>query len=262
MKLLALGCLHGKVPPTLKKKIKEDYDALLYAGDLINSDALRTNTFSVMQGKPGVSKKKYKQMVKEAVLSSRVVCNFFRAFRKPVFLVWGNNDYTARDLSVLGIRTRGIAQRLPKNVLVMKNDIVLFNGVYIAGFSGYLDFIKKKDGYQRDMQRFAARLNKLFAKITYPRKTLFLTHDVPYGKFDIVKWKASPAFGQHVGERLFNKALRHKHLAAMLCAHMHEYQGFDQLYKTLIINTGYGRKGKCVELNIENGKITKVNFFK
>ena len=49
MKILALGCLHGKVPKKLLKLQNQKFDAVLYAGDYLDGDKLRDIEFKIFR---------------------------------------------------------------------------------------------------------------------------------------------------------------------------------------------------------------------
>jgi len=59
MKILALGCLHRKVPKKLLKLQNQKFDAVLYAGDYSDGDKLRfhgeNNTLFLQLRKGGLS---------------------------------------------------------------------------------------------------------------------------------------------------------------------------------------------------------------
>ncbi len=262
MKLLAVGCLHGSVPRRLLSAVKKEKpDALLYCGDLCEVDVLRDIEFgnfdSIEVIEALFNPKKYRKLVEKSAGSMQVPLRFFGRLGISVFLVYGNNDYLDRDLARMGIGTKGLESSLAKNVRLVKDRVVKFDGICIAGFPGYKGVHEK---YGR--KSYKKRLNKLVSRIEHPERTIFITHDVPYRKFDLVRWKKSPAFGRHAGEKLFNRMLSKTRLLTFICAHMHEHQGIDSLYGTPIITTGYGREGRFVLLEIENAKVSKVKFFR
>lgn len=241
MKLLLVACLHGSVPKRLVSAVKKEKpDAMLCCGDLCDTDKLRRMAFGQWDLElleAAFSSKKYESLLSEAAATMKVPLKFFRSLKMPVFLVYGNNDFPEK-----------LGKSLPKNVMLLKSKVVKFGGIHIAGLSGY--------------RHGGKHVSSLFRKIKQPAKTLLLTHDVPHGKFDLVKMRESPAYGRHVGEKLFNRQLKAKRLLAFACGHMHEHQGMEKLYGTPVINAGYGKVGKFAVVEIADNKIKKVKFFR
>jgi Icc-related predicted phosphoesterase len=263
MKLLLIGCLHGSIPAKLKIIIKrEKPDYVLCSGDLCDTDMLRDLEFGNWNS-PEIlralfDKKKYDLLVRNAAKSMQIPLNFLKSLKSPVYLVYGNNDFLDKQLKKMGLGINGLESRLPDNVVLLKAKLLRLDGIYLAGLSGYRSFEEKK----KNKNGLCSILRRFDKKLKYPEKTIFLTHDVPFKKFDLVKCKNSPAYGLHVGERSLNAYLKVHKLLAFICSHMHEHQGIDELYGTPVINSGYGRSGKCAVLETENGKLSKIRFFR
>lgn len=263
MKLLAVGCLHGSAPKRLAAAVKKEKpDAVLCLGDLCEVDLLRDIEFgnfdSIEVIEALLNPGKYKKLVEKSARSMQVPLRFFGRLKVPVFLVYGNNDYLGWQVRGMGLKSRGLEASLPENVLLLKSRLVKFKGIFLAGFSGYKG-LNEKTGKHASYER---RLAGLVKKIRLPEITIFMAHDVPHGKFDLVRWKRSPALGKRVGEKLFNRMLRGRRMLAFICAHMHEHQGIDALYGTPVIAAGYGRAGKFATIEIHGGKIGKIKFFR
>lgn len=242
MRLLACGCLHGKVHRKLKKTA-ERCDAVLCAGDLSDTDILRKIEFDTWAGRRNYTKKSLQEALKISVKSMKFPVKFLNSLDVPVFLVAGNSDFLRKEVG-----NKGLEEIIGKNVTLLKSRIARFGNIYIAGFSYYRGYSEKK--YDKN-KVFDKRLGNLFSRIKYPRRTFLLMHEVPYGIFDLVKLKSSPAYGEHVGDPIINKNLKKKKLLAHICAHMHEYQGMKILHSTPIITTGYGRFGKHVIIELD-----------
>jgi len=259
MKLLLMGCLHGSAPKTIIEAVKiYSPDAILCCGDLCNADDLRDLEFGVWQ-KPSVIKALFddaahRNMIKRSADSMQIPIKFLSSLRVPVLLVYGNNDFLDADLKKMRINSRGLESRLPKNIRLLKDEVFKIGDAYVAGFPGYRSSLEKLGGGQR----VEKRISRILSKIKDPESTIFLTHDVPYKKFDLVTWEKSPAYGRHVGEKSFNAMLRKTRFLAFVCAHMHEHQGSDKLFGTLIINTGYGKAGRAVLLDTKSMKTRMI----
>jgi Icc-related predicted phosphoesterase len=259
MKLAVLGCLHGNVPPKIKSALaKEKVDAILCLGDLCNADKLRAlkfgnwDTMEIIEA--AFDRKKYVKLVQESAKTMQEPLRYFAKLKIPVFMVYGNNDYLGSDLKKDKIEEKGLESRLPGNVKLLKDSVMKFNDIYVAGYPGYRNS-------KNPNKKSEKRMKKFISKIKHPQSTIILSHDVPYNVFDRVIWKKSPLFGRHVGEKLYNKYFREKYIC-LACAHMHEYQGMDVLNKTPVLVSGHAREGRFAIITIECQKIAKVKFYK
>ena len=117
MKLLCLGCLHGRVPAGLKRFAKKNkVEAILACGDYANADKTREIVFKNW-GKNWwevVGPKKSKIILREQHKSGIDVLRKFNSLGIPVYMIFGNNDFyrdylnpgrkTEFDLKVKGVK--------------------------------------------------------------------------------------------------------------------------------------------------------------
>ncbi|MBI4896590.1 MAG: metallophosphoesterase [Candidatus Aenigmarchaeota archaeon] len=256
MKFLCIGCIHGNIPKGLREAIKKNQvDAVLCCGDIANTDMLRDLAFA--SARIGIDLRvfikpaSYKKIMQDAVRSMQPVMKFFATLPVPVFLVLGNNDFTNREAKHVGMP--GIETLARKNVTILNNRIVSVGDVSIAGLSLFRD----KQAYDKKTEK---KMNLFFKKIVRPENTILLTHDVPYHVFDKVLLRESPAYGKHVGEQAFNKLFAKKPVLAHICSHMHEYQDEHQLYRTTVINTGYGHAERWAIVETNDEAVQRITF--
>jgi Icc-related predicted phosphoesterase len=90
------------------------------------------------------------------------------------------------------------------------------------------------------------------ASCTTEGKLILVTHAPPHGtKVDRIRE------GTHVGSKSIRQFIEQKEPLLVLCAHVHEGRGVDQLGRTLVVNPGPMIKGYAAEVEIE---ASRVNF--
>lgn len=272
VKILVLGDFHGKVHPNLKK-IKEDYDIILCTGDFADTTKLRELEFKywdyLKKGKTLEKiwgKKKYAKIIQLAIISMKSPLKFLESLNKPVYTIYGNSDFLSKDNKKF---EKNCLDYLCKNlkITLIKTGYASAHGVTIAGFSGYRGPVTKKGLVKIDRKteqevkktnlNWNIRLKTLFKEISC-EEVIFLAHDVPKGIFDKVNNKSSPLNGKHVGDEYFTKYILKYKPKLFVCGHMHEYQGFKRLGRTLVINPGPAYEGKAAIIDYPN----KIKFIK
>lgn len=272
MKILAIGDFHGKVPSGIKSFLRKNpVDFIVCTGDLADTDKIREMEFNNWDKikKKGDFEKLFKSK-KDYVLTYRKVTE---SMRKPVeflgktglktFLIWGNSDYLKRHVKGLKHWKYDFLEKYMasfKNIELLHRKGVKIGNYNLVGFSGYRPYSVKKGNNKQSSKKFERQLEKLLSK--YRKNVILVTHDVPYGtEMDKVKYKASPAFGEHVGDRIIRKALEKYKPLLHVCGHMHENQGKEKIGKTLVVNPGYARNGEFAIIKLEVNKID-IDFHK
>jgi len=117
---------------------------------------------------------------------------------------------------------------------------------------------------REENDKWEKRLNRLFKNYNQKEFNLFIAHDAPYGYFDLVKYKKSPLYGKHVGDKYGLKFIKKHNPNLFICGHMHEYQGKKKLGNTLVVTTGAAFEGKAVVIDFdeEKKKVKKISFLK
>ena len=126
MKILALGCLHGKVPKKLLKLQNQKFDAVLYAGDYSDGDKLREIEFKIFKKaknednnpkkviedfykNPKNEEKIKKELIKSSK-SSEIVLKYLAGFNCPVYSVYGNHDKNKSHIKRLNKKNLHLTQ--------------------------------------------------------------------------------------------------------------------------------------------------------
>lgn len=280
MKILCLGCLHGKVLSGLKAFVKKNkVEAILACGDYADADKTRKIIFKNW-GKNWwevVGLEKAKSILKEQHKTGISVLKKFNSLGIPVYLVFGNNDFyrdylnpgrkTEFDLKLneVGNFEDAIKKKF-KRIKVIHLKTVRLGGLRISGYNNYRGYGIKKDLHEKVpedkkkiMDFIRERIKKDFKKIS--NSDIIITHEPPFGtKLDLIKNKSSPINGNHIGDDVLAKFARKSKWKIILCAHMHEHWGVDKIGKTKIVACGYGRRGQAalIELPSLKAKLVKI----
>ena len=272
MKILVIGDLHGGFPKGIKLIVKkEKIDLILSTGDFANFDEYRKLLFKKKDiskagskiVKSSLSKKEHKQMMEKVIKSMDKPLKGLDECGVPVYTIYGNLDYTNYEVNKHKVKTNSLNKwaKKSKNITVVREKVIGIENIQLLLFSGfrknYLKFAKKKTKkITRLNQSWDRRLKRLFSQFDKSKTTLFLFHDPPKDtKLDLVDNKKSPMHGKHVGDETFRKYIEKYQPNLGICGHMHETQGIDKIGNTIVINTGFGREGEFLILDIKNNKI-------
>lgn len=278
MKILAVGCLHGKLHKRILNAMKrKDIDLILIAGDFGGGnfqgqvreyERKIVDIYGVMgELWPREVRKEYLKKVRiwqnKSAENSRRIFKQLKKLKKTVYYVHGNWD------SISGMRhtfeSSGdflIDKVKGRNLKFIHDKVVKLNGYYLIGFAGYrgtamkdylrddikgfkpsFQYIRKSERTQRK------KLDKLFKKVKNKSKVILLTHDPPYNTLDYLKPRK-----KHYGEKITRDAIKEYKSLLCVCAHFHENQGKAKIGKTTIVNIGYGHDGKMALIEL-NGKV-------
>lgn len=264
MRILTIADAHGRMPLLAKKLIKKyNPDFLVCTGDLAYSDKVRKAMFSnwkklqEMHLIDILGKKRHDKMHKEAIKSTDGILKYLDSLKKKVYLIYGNNDYTQKEVNMFKFKLPGIEKQAKKykNIKLMTalkikiKDYVL---IAVSGYRNYSTTLKNKKKKPILLRKF----NKLFRK-TRNKKVIFMYHDPPYNtKLDKVRNKASPLNGKHIGEPYVNKVIKKYKPLLYICGHMHENPGKIKLYRTPCLNTGLVQNKDYFIINIKDKKVS------
>lgn len=284
MKFLLCGCIHGKVSNKLIKRIsKEKFDYVLCTGDLLNGDYMRDLEFKYWNKLKNktiydlISKKLLIKIYKLQLKSLNKTLKFLNNLKKPVFFVYGNHDLLIKHKKEINNHLKlqnnlkFLEDLLPKykNLHFIHERIIYLDNLLIIGHGGYRGFsakypkkITKK--LKRDNLSWEKEIKLLFKNIKNKRNIIFLTHDPPYGIFDKISkmYKNNPVAGYKIGDEYYLKAIKKYRPFLHIFTHMHEYQGKKTLGRTICINPGAAYLDKFALLELENGKIKNLKFYR
>lgn len=278
-RFLIIGDLHGNIPKIYEK----EFDAIIAPGDFC-SDSPRKYMFESLKryldNKEDIEwfdicgKRKAKSMVKKSLRDGRKILKKLNKLNVPVFALPGNWDWTGNeDWEFLDknywkdylIKDLKNIKDCHKKVRKFKDLTIIGHGITsapelpihrIKRFSKK-EFSKKEKKYQN---KFFKPMDKKFRKIKDLRKTIFLSHNVPYKmKLDKVINKDSPMNGKHLGSYLAREIIEKYQPLVCIGGHIHEGFGKTKFKKTNIINAGFGSYVNTL-LEIKDGKITKIEL--
>ncbi|AIF69937.1 hypothetical protein PAP_07740 [Palaeococcus pacificus DY20341] len=146
---------------------------------------------------------------------------------KPILAVMGNCD--GRDVLEL-FEEKGINIH-DKRVEFKGLGIVGFGGSNITPFSTIWEF---DDGHIRDS-----------VERNYREGDILLIHAPPYGT------KVDKTYtGVHVGSKALKHFIEEKQPPLVICGHIHEARGVDEIGKTLIVNPGPLSRGHYAIIDV------------
>ncbi|HME86937.1 MAG TPA: metallophosphoesterase [Candidatus Nanoarchaeia archaeon] len=246
--ILTIGDAHGRRPLQAKALVKKhNPDAVFCTGDLAYSDKIRTVIFSnwkkLKKQKKSLleilGRKKHKELFSEAIKSMDNVLKYLNSLGKPIYLIYGNNDYPQSEIKEMGYSLLGIERQAKKykNIHLMIKSKVKLGQHTLIGISGY----RLLDANTEQKVGSNEKLDNSFAKLLNKsgKNAIVMYHDVPYKtKFDLVKNKASPMNGKHVGDCVVRHIITKYKPVLYVCGHMHENPGTIKMGKTICLNTG------------------------
>jgi len=254
MKILVFGCLHGS--KKAKKVPLRGVDLILIAGDLGKADLMRKMAFkNIERVKKGLSEVEYspkqrKRAFMEAYNSTIEIVKHLSKF-VPVFIIYGNVESSNSETKKV---SREIELKLPyltdklnsmKNVKVINNKFVKFNGLRIGGLEYFIDTcwimeFKPKE-YRKELKAAKKETDKA-KKILRKFKDLdiLISHQPPYRILDKVGKPAPKHWrGKHAGSKVILNYIKKKQPKYAFCAHIHEGKGKKKIGKTDVQNIGY-----------------------
>ncbi|MCD6367715.1 MAG: metallophosphoesterase [Candidatus Aenigmarchaeota archaeon] len=288
MRILAMGDFHGTVPWGLKTFVKRNkVDLVLSPGDFYGDRAhelgpiLRKHRNNIKRNKYGirnldgleklVSKRKLMKLIKNFSNSGKEVLEYLNEIGLPVIIVKGNVDNQKSGLTVTS--SKYPIEDLVKefsNIEMLEYEVIEFGEYKIVGFGAKFPFLCKDNlrGYESDIRNNILNLRreekkrlKLLVK-DGPERTIILSHNPPGNtKLDKINAPSNPWHGRHVGDDILRSVIEKYQPLLNVCGHMHESQGKIRVGKTLVVNSGYGKKGEFAVLDLKGKKIN-VRFYK
>jgi Icc-related predicted phosphoesterase len=262
MNYLIVGDLHGQMPGVYFK----DFDAIIAPGDFCSSDETRKLMFEVIKKQHEnpkykkewyelVGKRKARILIRQSISDGRRILEYLDSFGKPVYLVPGNNDWTADKNSDWAFLQQDHFKELTQglgNLINVHKKIVDLGDYEMIGYG--LSSGPEYPQYEEDLSRFKPaelrqkerayereynRVAKLFDKATKP--VILLSHNVPFNTpLDKINNPSSPLDGQHFGSLITRRLVDEYQPLMCIGGHMHEHYGQCKLGKTIVVNTGYG----------------------
>ncbi len=287
LKIFAIGCLHGE----LKKKIldfinSENPDFILISGDFSGgdfADKLRKYEKYLVDNFGPIpefwplklqidSEKNFRKWAKISAQNTAKIFQELKKIKIPIFYVHGNWDSVAMEMKGLLVEGSGeffIDKESSGKMHFIHNKIVRIKEFNIIGFGGYRGTSTKEYLYKdvpaphldlryilQIKNKLKQQLEKLFMRVKDKRKTILLTHDPPYKVLDYL----TPA-RKNYGEKITREVIVKHSPLLCVCSHFHEHQGVSKLKNTKVVNSGYGKEGRCALIEIDNDDV-KIKLLK
>jgi len=292
MRILVLGDFHENPSEKLKKKIeKEEFDLVVGVGDYTGIRDWRAFVIkrlrNSIKGLPGPTleefygKKKAKELLRKDENVAKNVLIYLNSIskKKKGIFIFGNADddwysYPFGDFLKAKKSRRRFVSGL-SNLKEITYGKTRLDGMDFIGFGGYMDvdaYFERKE-FESDDENYVARVErrkksrlKLLSLVNgIGKKRIFVFHYPPKGVFDIIKdRKSNPMNGKSAGIGFFREAILKFKPSLVFCGHMHEYQGFRKIGRSIVINPGEAGKGKyaLVEVDEVSGKVGNIKFVK
>lgn len=271
MKILIIGCFHGKFPNKLRQ-IAKSCDFILSTGDFGGSEKLRKFMFKNFTADytDKLGKKKTKEYYLEDYRHGKKIIKELDRLNKPIYTIDGNWDFMRmarikKEFCLHFISYPNILRKT-RNIKYLNKKLRTINGIKIYPHGGLMlatifhktEFDKKRRKvYKKWHIKQRAELFRQKSK----KLDILLAHCPPYRYFDKVKYKGvNPMNGKHVGFEPYNEYIQKYHPRLFICGHMHEHQGIEKFGKTTILSHGPAQDGKAAILDYSNGqfKITLI----
>jgi Icc-related predicted phosphoesterase len=282
IKILCIGCFHGKIPKKMKRFVQDNkIDLILAHGDFPDFTVFRDLQFKYWNELNAgldfadiIGVKKLRQLQEYGVARGKEVLHFLNSLGIPVIITHGNHDttnkYPWRGDDPLGFDLDSLENTIKnlKNIFLIDYSSKKIGEIYIYGVGcKVLTPNKPADSvtysYWKRLREHEYQKLKQFFTQEKARKTLILSHDPPYGtKLDKITWKKSPRYGEHVGTDQVKHFVQKFQPLLWVCGNIHEGRGIMKIGKTVVVNTGYGRIGQAAyaEIDGENVIIKLINL--
>lgn len=253
MKILAMGDFHGKVPITKEFLRKNNIDIIISQGDFPRSEKIRKIIFKNWaklndEGKSLeeiTGKNEWKKILNEEIKSQTKVLRKLDSLDIPILTIFGNAEHRNEIENFL---------KKSKNIRHIGLKKIKINEIYFIG----IDAMTNKNEEQIELEEM--RLMQMFKGLR--KKVVLISHESPYDtKFDIVKNKESPRFGEHVGSKVVKNIVKTFKPLVNVFGHMHENFGKGKIGRTYLVNAGYGHDGHAAIITLDNEK-SKVKLLK
>ncbi len=255
MKVLAIGDPHGKLDKIKKLPLK-NIDLILLTGDLGKADLARKIAFeNIERRKRGLSEKEYSASIHKKVFmetyTSTIKLIVYLSKFAPVYTIFGNVEMSDSEIKKLSAEMK---QRLPlltsklnsiKNVKIINNKLVHFNGLKIGGLEYFLDksWVREfKPSDLKEMMKEAKKETSKAQKILshFEKLNILVCHQPPYKILDKVNANFVPKHwqGKHAGSKAILDYIKRRKPKYVFCGHIHEERGVKKLGPTEIHNLG------------------------
>jgi len=288
LKIVALGCIHGVLKRSVVDAIKKERpDAILVSGDFtgsVHDEEVRKYEKDLVESFGPISQfwplkvqidseKKFARWGKIAAENTAKVFNDLDKMGIPTYYIHGNWDSVSGEgFEALEHSGHFFIDRVSgKNLKFIHEKVVKVGNFNVIGFGGYRGssakeyLVGKMSEDDPNMEQIRNirddmrhRMEALFGKSKDGSRTILLTHDPPYKLHDYLE-----SAKKNYGEKVTREVIEKFEPAICICSHFHEHQGTGRIKNTIVVNSGYGREGQCVIIEIDDKnrpKVTLKNF--
>lgn len=297
MKLLVIGDFHGKFPKKFETLIKkEKIDLVVSLGDYPPFH-YRKLWFKHCYGKDVelweiIGKKKHKKLVMEDMRRAENALKALNKLPVPVYTVLGNVDHPPDDVTDFWEKKKHkipkwdwkepFLSRLKKykNIKRFDYSYLKFKDYVFIGMRGHSFPGKVKSNAFRKYKKILDKLFKKFRKENKEGKVIFVSHNIANNtKLDKISLKfvntlKKGHYGKKIAKRVSRENIRHygSKMAKRIIntyqpvlhfgGHIHEAWGKDKIGKTILINPGSAHEGKAAIVELKEGKVKKIKFYR
>lgn len=300
MRILVIGDLHGQKPRIHFKNfdciiqvgdVCSDKEFRLYINKWFNllksSKEVDISVDDLIIN--SIGKRGLKKLEKDSLKQGKEILEYLNSFGKPVFIVPGNWDQSFKETKeeregnfyyirnyltkFSGERTNSYLTKGLKNVFDCQFNLNQFGKINFIGYG--LSSVPEKPNRKKDKitkrqfsilkKKYDSLLSKLFVQYIKRDKSLpiiFITHNIPHGKLDLVKNKKNYANNKHLGSNIAEDFCKRAKPLLCIGGHIHEAKGKAKIGKTVVINAGFGKDAQVlIEVDEKKKKIKKIKFF-
>jgi hypothetical protein len=169
------------------------------------------------------------------------VFDLIASFKIPCFCVFGNIDsqpvidVISRKAILVHRRTYNLREFLPKNLDAKKLKIAGIGGAIIGGLNTIQEYTE-------------GEFEQILSALDADENTILVCHTPPEGFFDFIAGKSR-------GSVSLKRFIELKKPLAVVCGHLHEFEGVEKLGPTLIIKVATMQKGKAAKLEVPGPKV-------
>jgi Icc-related predicted phosphoesterase len=108
--------------------------------------------------------------------------------------------------------------------------------------------------YELDDEELERRIERGYGDVEHCRIVLFCPHAPPAGtRCDRV------ATGEHVGSAVIRGFIDRTHPDLVLCGHIHEARGIDEIGRTRVVNPGPVSRGHYAVVDVDDGVVVGLD---
>jgi hypothetical protein len=171
--------------------------------------------------------------------------------------------HTAKGIPVIAVPGNADPKEImkfpSKDLRIIHKDVCEVNDVVFLGIGGgtgfwFWEYPRFTDEH---LGEILAEIENKYDITSFNDRLIIVSHTPPYGTSVDILYS-----GEHVGSKFLREFIIRHSPIAVICGHVHESRGSDNLGDTLIINPGPAMAGYFAVLEVENGKTKYFSLLK